>query len=296
MHKTLVVSLLALISACVGSDDLMLDLAPEDHARYDELRSRLAITVRFDPTSFVGINTGCDEIRDRSQACCGPNYCSARGLAVLLENGCIDDREVVDEAPDRQSMSACAQRVLAADANMCVAQRLLRIIEDPEEATLRARNSDVENVTTNEIVVGPQDAESNTELAREAIRRLMLVQAEAATALNSCSAANLTTAAFLPATMRTDAEAALTLAEELAHFYASPPSSRTRHGCSCKSSPLPSPTRSSRRPRTAQKRLPCAMRRSRVACMRRTSSSVAPTSSRRSGARQTEKDSSPARR
>ena len=74
-----------LLGACVGSDNLLLDVGNEDHPRYAELRARLAVSIAFpEDDRTYELDAVCTEQDDRLSPCCNATYCSARGLARFL--------------------------------------------------------------------------------------------------------------------------------------------------------------------------------------------------------------------
>lgn len=203
------------LAGCVG-DDLGLDVAGADRdTRFDELRARLAIEIRPGPEGYLG-SASCDELRDEASACCSTEFCSARGLAMQLGRGCQG------EAPGERDRSTCGAAVIDAEAAICTAQRLLQIIENPGEQTLAAGNNTTDLGT---LVVGPQDAESNAELALEALRFIADAQRITGNAMERTLPGG---GAGGPPCSRPDfarpagsgAFAELTLGQELAHFYA----------------------------------------------------------------------------
>ncbi len=115
--------------------------------------------------------------------------------------------------------------VRLAEDNICAAQRLLQIIENPSSQDIPARSASPGEfvITTGGFLIGPQDAESNAALALEALRLAGDAQKLAGDAMARVS----TSPTAGPACSRADfalaagsgAFADLTLGSELAHFY-----------------------------------------------------------------------------
>lgn len=222
----------ALVAACVGSDELALDAGVEEHPRYAELRARLAVTIApVENDLTVVLDTTCTQQSDAASPCCNTEFCSARGLARFIREGCDRDTNPntnPTNAPDRRIAGTCGNAILQADREMCVAQHLLRIIEDPGDAPIPvAPIGGGTEFEFNSLIVGPQDPETNTELAREALRRLMIVQNTTGNALNwsapatvppTCTTADFNLTAFTGGSL-TPAQQQLTQVEELAYFY-----------------------------------------------------------------------------
>ena len=199
---------------CLG-DDLGVDVGSgPDDARFDELRRRLAIEVRPGDGGYLGSGV-CDERLDATSPCCNTTFCSARGLSTQIRSGCQR------EASPNRAAGTCGTAVRMAEDHVCTAQRLLQIIENPGEQELSAWIAGNQGGT---LLIGPQDAESNTELALEALRYAASAQkiagdalervAPGATAGPACSRADFASAAG------TGEFADLSLGGELAHFYA----------------------------------------------------------------------------
>lgn len=98
--------LVTMLSACIGSDDLGLDVSVEDHPRYADLRARLAVTIAIpaDDLTYV-LDLTCTAQSDAISPCCNTDYCSARGLARFIRAGCDRDTHPSSNppnAPDRR--------------------------------------------------------------------------------------------------------------------------------------------------------------------------------------------------
>ncbi len=207
-------------ASCLAGDDSALDIGSVNHPRYDELRARLSITLQAPPNG--GLSPACSADIDLDGACCSESFCSARGLASFLEFGC----QAAAVPVVRSSSGDCAASIRLIEREVCVAQRLLEIVESPGNDPIAAQPSlDLPQFT--ELVVGPQDAESNSELSLEALRRLSIAQGTAGNALAwttstspppVCSQADLNALAFT-GPYATGAFSTVTQVEELARFY-----------------------------------------------------------------------------
>ncbi|MBZ0119976.1 MAG: hypothetical protein K8H88_23510, partial [Sandaracinaceae bacterium] len=187
-----------LILSCSG-DNLLLDEAPDD-PEFDGIRARLALTIAPGPEGQTG-NSACNTTECTSVSFSGQLYfeCQATRGAQRVTTG-------------------CGAYVREAEARICVADTLLAIIESPRFQVLRIRPGlQGESVP---ITIGPQDAESNAELAGIALAYAGGALQSAGRALADagvCSAGS--GAGQLGGPAGTGAFASTTLAEELAQFF-----------------------------------------------------------------------------
>ena len=206
-------AIVLLIGSC-GSDEFAIDIGDVvDHPRYAELRRRLAIEIGGESTASGGV---CTPALDAVTPCCSPSFCSVRGLSDDIERGCRSELDPQVALNPARVNSTCGRAVIDSEISTCVAQRLLDIVESPSRRDVLAITPFSEFPVQRTLQVGPQDAESNMELAREAVSRLANAQDTAGDALASRTICPLTE---LAADAGVGALADTTLGDELSHFY-----------------------------------------------------------------------------
>lgn len=211
---------IALAGCLAGDEALSIDVGddPLDDPRFAELRARLAVTVRPGEGGFEGDET-CSETS--SSPCCNTTYCSPTGLVVLLSAACR--AEAVESG---RSSTGCGIQLRDVDSDICVAQRLLEIVEHPAERGMPVTGQRLP------LTIGPQDEETNSALALAAIdqasralrrsRDRLLLASEpgggGTTPAVPCERDHLALSAF-PGGTPVPMTRVPTLGEELASFY-----------------------------------------------------------------------------
>jgi hypothetical protein len=143
-RKLSVLLLGAAILACVGGDDLSLETLPGD-PRFDRINVRLPVRIR-PPAGATSP--------------CANDECTVEQFEALVRAACMVD---VDATPRNMSAAAggCGSAVVGADTEICIAQRLLTVVETAAPVTYRFGTIDVE--------VPAQDAETDAALASLAV-------------------------------------------------------------------------------------------------------------------------------
>lgn len=182
------------------ADSVSLDVGAGPHGdRFDSIRRRLAITILPGPTGETGWGD------------CTSSECMPDAFGDLVAEHC---RWVTATSTRAQGTGDdCATRVLNAELHVCAAQELIRTIDAPSTSELVIEPPD------HTVLVPPQDAESNSELARLALDQAQLALRTVGDAFHGTRVPACTDA-LLESPAGTGDLSSLSLVEELAHFYA----------------------------------------------------------------------------
>ena len=195
--------LLSVAVACTGPDSFSLDSAPPvpSDPRYDDLVRRLDVdVVTGDGESASPLPKGC------SDGSCNP---------IAFRDAIVDEcRRSSVEASRCTQVVSCELIACAVDASICAANRLL------EMATLVAPAHVVVSTAHDPLLVPPQDAETNSELARLAFELAAAANGDAARELVGLDGALCDTVTLqAPSPDRTVDGVTPTRAEVLAHQF-----------------------------------------------------------------------------
>lgn len=201
LRNHLIVWILAAIAAAGCQSDLALDVgADSGEDRFDAIRRRLPITIEPGTNGHA------------SWGACSVDGCTPDAFRLLVRESCSiaqGDAERTLGAGDN-----CAQRVIDTERAVCTAQQLIRIIDQPSTADIIIEPPD------GSVRVPPQDAESNSELARLALEEAAKALGYAGDAFDIGRVPDCTNAMLDDPAGTGPQLSALSFAEELAYFYA----------------------------------------------------------------------------
>lgn len=167
---------------------------------FEAIRRRLAITIESGPTGFTQIGS------------CSTTDCSPEAFRVAIRD---THCEAITSLVGRTSGAGndCAARVIEAEKHVCAAQTLLSVIDSPSTSEIIAE------APSDTVRVPPQDAESNSELARLALDEAESALRTVADAFDAARVPGCTNALLDDDAGSTAPLETLSLAEELAYFF-----------------------------------------------------------------------------
>ncbi len=193
-------------SSCVG-DEATLDEA-EYGDEFESIRRRLGISVRPGPDGYAGFpNVGTEgDASGCNTVSCMPDLLElgiGRTCSVLLMG-------------DQTGVDPCRLRSIEVESRICVANRLLELIDSPGPREVEFLVPTIGHSGPGTVIIPPQDAESDSEMARLAAESAQEALSAALSALDSATPA-VCSDAVLASTFSADNE--LSVAEVLAYQY-----------------------------------------------------------------------------
>jgi hypothetical protein len=196
----LVVPMCLFVVSCQLGDTLSLEVLDND-PRFSRINARLPVTIRPETATVF----------------CSANSCTAAEFRELVYQGCIGTLTPMS----RTTGNTCAAAAVTADQEVCTAHLLLTVVEAAAPVRMFLRNA--AGTLSSQVLVPPQDSETNAALAVEAAGRAGRALTAIGDALPPpptaapCTDANLTASAGT--VNAPPALQALTVVEELARFY-----------------------------------------------------------------------------
>lgn len=212
--RVLILALSACVAACSTAGDTLEVLAGggQRDPRHEALRRRLDLRVEYGTTGISAC--GLAALPDGgviSSADAGPAsvrasaICTPEQFRDAVNAGCVS-------AEEHRRAGTCANRARTAARSVCVAETLLRVAGalDSEAVVVDAAGGYV--------IVPPQDAESNSQLAQFAMHAAMAV-IDSSAGVASCGDADLAASADDGSADAPDELAATTVGDEVAGFF-----------------------------------------------------------------------------
>ncbi|UJR84269.1 hypothetical protein [Sandaracinus amylolyticus] len=197
--------LIAVVVGCTSEDSLSLDVA-DDGSVFDDINSRLPITVRQGPGGYRGVN------QPAAVRCHVDFGCTAEDLAESIRYGCVTNVGAGRRA------GTCGDAVASVEDFVCAANTMLAIVEYP--GTRAVAIAGASNASPGVLLIPPQDAESNAQIATYALEYAYTASRLASQAFEAsvCPTTELVKNADDDDSSTLGPLNDVTLGEELAHF------------------------------------------------------------------------------